>query len=482
MRHLIHCFRKLALLLPAVLLFSQPAAQAAGTPAVSDTEAKQIAFDAYTYGYSLITTEITRIQMSNVPRVEELRAPMGKFFHIRSYPPADYRGVSAANADTLYSVAWLDLSEPQVFTHPAIPDRFFTFELVDLWMTVKNSVGTNTGDDEAMTYLFTGPDWDGEVPEGMTHVSFPTRYMVILGRTYSTGTESDIAKVNALQDQYELVPLSSYGKPYEYEAPQVDPDPGFSMTKAPQKVILDMSTREYFNRMTQLMATAAPPAPQDEAILERMAKIGIVPGQPFDPSMLSPEVQSWLEDLPQLALQKFDTTWKELGTNINGWRVTRSGGVYGTDYTNRAAWAAYGWPSQLPSVSVYPTTYVDSSGQQLKGADNYTLTFPAGELPPVRAFWSITMYTIDSGLWFYPNPLGKQTVSPRNDLQFNEDGSLTLYFQHDSPGADMEANWLPAPEGPFALTLRMYWPKTNQPSILDGSWDPPAVVRTGAIE
>ena len=156
---------------------------------------RAIALDAYIYGYSLITTEVTRVQMSNVSKVEEIKAPTGTFFNIKGYPPATFRGVSATNADTLYSVAWLDLSEPQVFSHPEIKNRFFTFELVDLWMIVKNSVGTNTSGSKAMTYLFTGPGWKGTVPKGMTHISFPTRYICVLGRTYARDTQEDLAKV-----------------------------------------------------------------------------------------------------------------------------------------------------------------------------------------------------------------------------------------------------------------------------------------------
>jgi hypothetical protein len=329
-----------------------------------------------------------------------------------------------------------------------------------------------------MTYLFTGPGWKGTVPAGMTHISFPTRYMVILGRTYALDTKEDLAKVHALQAQYKVRPLSAYGKPYEFKAPPVNPNPGFSMTEKPQAVILALGTTGYFNLMTKLMGSAAPPAPEDAPLLARMAKIGIVPGQPFDPSKLDPAVQAALKDVPAMALKRM--TLDSLGgKNVNGWRVTLAGGRYGTNYLERGTWAALGWPSQLPNISVYPTTYVDSTGQKLSGANKYTLTFPKGQLPPVnpQAFWSITMYIIDDGLWFYPNPLNKLTVSPRDKLKYNQDGSLTLHFQHDSPGKDKEANWLPAPEGPFTLTLRMYWPNTTPPSILDGTWQPPAVQR-----
>ena len=473
-------FSRVAVLAGFALLLVGLAPAHAATGSLSPKEAQEIAVDAYIYGYSLVTTDITRVQMSNVSEVKELQAPTGTFFNIKGYPPATYRGVSATNADTLYSVAWLDLSEPQVFSHPEIKDRFFTFELVDLWMIVKNSVGTNTSGSKAMTYLFTGPDWKGTVPAGMTHISFPTRYMVVLGRTYALNTPEDLAKVHALQAQYKVVPLSAYGRPYTFKAPPVDSNPGFSMTDSPQKAIDGLGTTGYFNLMTRLMGTSAAPAREDAPMIARMAKIGIVPGKTFDPGKLDPAVQAALKDVPDIAVKRMTAAWEGLGKSVNGWRVTAVGGRYGTNYLERGAWATRGWPSQLPNVSVYPTVYVDGSGQKLGGANKYTLTFPKGQTPPVNplAFWSITMYeATPTGLWFYPNPINKLTVSPRDKLVYNADGSLTLYFQHETPGKDKEANWLPAPEGPFALTLRLYWPNTTKPSILDGSWDPPPVVQ-----
>lgn len=454
-------------------------ALAAPDKMLSPQEAKALAVEAYIYGYSLVTTEVTRMQMSNVPAIEQIRAPTGTFFNVPGYPPATYRGVSATNADTLYSGAWLDLSEPQVFTHPEINNRFFTFELVDLWMIVKDSVGTNTSGEKAMTYLFTGPNWQGEVPDGMTHLSFPTQYMMVLGRTYALNTPEDLAKVHALQAQYKVMPLSAYGKPYTFKAPPVNADPGFSMTEGPQSAILALGTEGYFNLLTRLMAGPAPAPAEDAPMLARMATLGIVPGQPFDASKLHPAVQAALADVPQLALKKMVAAWDSLGKDVNGWRVTTVGGRYGTDYLERGAWASSGWPSQLPHVSVYPTTSLDGNGHQLSGANKYTLTFAKDKMPPVNplAFWSLTMYFSDDGLWFYPNELNKLTVSPRDELVHNDDGSLTIYLQHESPGADKQANWLPSPEGPFATTLRLYWPNTEGPSILNGTWQPPGMVR-----
>jgi hypothetical protein len=452
--------------------------EAQGPKGLNTKEALEVAIDAYIYGYSLITSEVIRIQMSNVPKVEELRGPMGTFFNVKRYPPATYHVVSSPNADTLYSGAWLDLSEPQVFSHPEIKHRFFTFELADLWMVVKDSVGVNTSGSKAMTYLFTGPGWKGTVPAGMTHISFQTRYMFILGRTYALDTKKDLATVHALQARYKVVPLSAYGKSYTFKAPPVNPNPGVSMTEAPQKAILELGTAGYFNLMTRLMGSTAPPAPEDASTLARMARIGIVPGTPFDPGNLDPAVQAALKDVPAMAVKSMAAAYESLGRDVNGWRVTTVGGRFGTNYLERGAWALKGWPSQLPNVSVFPTTFVDSKGQQLWGAHQYTLTFPKGQLPPVNplAFWSITMYeNTPTGLWFHPNPLNKFTVSPRNRLKYNKDGSLTLYFQHEPPGSVKEANWLPAPKGPFALTLRLYWPNTKPPSILDGTWQPPGV-------
>ena len=312
----------------------------------------------------------------------------------------------------------------------------------------------------------------------MKQVKSPTRYMLILGRTYADGTEADYAAVNALQAQYKLVPLSSFGKPFTYKAPPVDPNPAFSMTEKPQAVIDAMDTSTYFNMMSRLMGGPAPPAAEDAPIVAKMAKIGLVPGQAFDMAKLDPAVQSALKDIGQVASQKIFAQKQTSGTRVNGWLVPAAAGSYGTDYLQRAFIAAFGWPANLAEDAVYPYAEQDSNGQPLTGANKYTLTFAKGQTPPVDGFWSITMYFDDGGLWFYPNPLNKFTVSMRDNPKPNADGSLTLYFQHDSPGKEKEANWLPAPKRPFTLMLRMYWPKESPPSILPpgkGTWQPPAV-------
>ncbi|MFO1406539.1 MAG: DUF1254 domain-containing protein [Steroidobacteraceae bacterium] len=467
--------KKLGLMLTSTLLATTAVPALAATAPLSTKEAVEIATDAYVYGYSLVTTDVTRIQMSNVAKAGMLQAPMNQFANVPRYPPGDYRGVSAPNADTLYSLAWLDLKEPQVFSHPDMGNRFHLFPMVDLWMTIFASPGSRTGDSKAANYLITGPGWKGTVPAGMKHISAATRYVVILGRTYADGTEADYKAVNALQAQYKITPLSAWGKPYTPPAATVDPNPGISMTDKPQAVILALGTEGYFNWMSKRMCTDSPAYPADAPALARFAKIGFEPCKPFSLAKLDPATQAALKNLPQVVLDKFVANQKSMGAVVNNWLITKGLGVYGTDYLKRAVVAAFGWPANLQEDAVYPYTLVDSQGKTLNGANKYTLTFAKGQTPPVDGFWSITMYMIDQGWWFVPNKLNKFTVSPRNNLKTNPDGSITLYFQTDSPGPDKESNWLPAPKGDFIPMLRMYWPKEKAPSILNGTWAPPKV-------
>jgi hypothetical protein len=457
-----------------------PSADADKASAEADAKVKEavdIATDAYIYGYSLVTTDVTRVQMTNVDKVEALRGPLNQFINVRRYPPGNYRGVSAPNADTLYSAVWIDLTEPKVFSHPDMGKRYFLFPMYDLWMTIFESPGTRTTGGKAANILLTGPGWKGEVPKGMRHYASETRYMLILGRTYADGTEKDYKAVNALQASLKITPLSAWGKPFTPKAPPVDPNPGISMTDKPQKVILDMGTKPYFDRMTQLMCKDAPPVVADVPMLVRIAKIGIEPCKPFDLAKLDPAVQAALKDLPQAALKKIGENKARFGQVADGWVISKGLGVYGTDYMKRAVVAAFGWPANLQDDAIYPYTETDSKGQKLNGANKYTLTFAKGQTPPVKGFWSVTMYEIDQGWWFVPNPFNKFTVSPRNKLQANADGSVTLYFQNESPGKSKEANWLPAPKGDFLLMMRMYWPSEAPPSIVDGTWKPPVVER-----
>ena len=343
---------------------AKPAATATGGTDAKTAEFARVALDAYIFGYSLITTEVTRVQMTNVTQRKGMQAPMGQFINVRRFPPVDYRGVSAPNADTLYSVAWVDVSLPQVFSHPDMGKHYFLFPMVNLWMSIFDSPGTRTKGSKAAVYLLTGPDWKGKVPPGMTHIRSSTRYIAILGRTHVNGSEQDFKAVNALQDRLRLESFDTWGsksqagktsqasKKAAPRAPQLDPNPGFSMMLAPQDAIAAMTPAAYFTMMTRLMCKDARPAPEDAPIMARMATIGIEPCKHFDMDKLSPDAQALLKDLPRLALDKISGAKALVSEEKNGWLISKGLGVYGTDYLKRAVTAAFGWPANLQADAV----------------------------------------------------------------------------------------------------------------------------------
>lgn len=452
--------------------------------ASAEPEAEMIdtARDAYVYGYSLMTNEVTRVQMTNVPDLSDpQKSPMNFPILVRRYPPANFRGVSSPNADTLYSIFWLDLNEPRIFSYPANGQRFFLHEIVDHWMIVSpNSPSSMTSGGQAGNVLFTGPGWNGKVPDDVTeHFSMKTRYMVILSRTYADGSEEDYKIVNSLQDKMKITPLSAWGTDYKLPSlpVQVNNNTGISMTDKPIDAILKLGGAGYFEKLAELMCDA-PPKEDDDKIVSRMASIGLKPCEHFDVNLLPKTVQDAIEKLPQEVLSSFGAGMGNFGEKTNGWTFTKGLGSYGTDYMKRAVIAAFGWPANRQEEAVYPFTTTDSEGESLVGSNSYTLTFESGREPPVSGFWSITMYEIDNGMWFVDNPLNKFTISPRDNLQRSDNGSIKLYLQPDSPGVENEANWLPSPDGkPFEVMLRMYGPNQKSPSIFDETWAPPKILK-----
>lgn len=438
---------------------------------VAPAEAKAIAEEAYIYGYPLVTMEFTRRVMTNTVKPEGAHAPMGQLLLMREYPNASFKDVTAPNADTLYSTAWLDLAkEPYVLSLPDLGDRYFLMPMLDGWTNVFEVPGTRTTGNKAQTYAITGPGWQGTLPVGVKQLKAPTNLVWILGRTYCTGTPEDYRACHAVMDKYSLVPLSSYGKPYSPPPGKVDPS--IDMKTAVREQVNRLAAAEYFQLLAQLMKDN-PPAKDDAPLVAKLAKIGIEPGKNFDTSKLSAEAAKELAAVPQAAVAKIMGHFKQAGTDESGWVFTTKTGLYGTNYVQRALITAIGLGANRPQDAVYPTSEVDAAGQPYSGANKYVLHFAKGQTPPVAAFWSVTMY--NGAYFFVDNPLNKYTVSPRNDLQFNADGSLDLYIQNQSPGKDKEANWLPAPRDKFILMMRLYHPTENRPSILDGTWQPPGV-------
>jgi hypothetical protein len=450
---------------------SKPA-EAPAPSGLTTAEATSIATDAYIYGYPLVTVEMTRRVSTNVEKQVGMRGPMGQFMNAASYPNAAYRDITAPNADTLYSQAWLDLSkEPYVLSLPDEKDRYFLMPMLDGWTTVFQVPGKRTTGTKAQKYLISGPGWTGTVPDGVTQYQSPTNMVSILGRTYCTGTPQDYAAVHAIQDQYKLVPLSSYGKPYTPPAGKVDPS--IDMKTPVREQVNNMNVSAYFNLLATLMKDN-PPTAEDAPIVARMAKIGIVPGQPFDSSKLDPAVVTAIQAVPKDAFGKIMGNFKDAGTMVNGWLFTTKTGIYGTDYLTRATITAIGLGANRPQDAVYPTSDVGTDGKPYDGAANkYVLHIDKGQMPPVNGFWSLTMY--NDQYFFVDNPLNRYTLSSRNKFVSNADGSVDMYLQSDSPGKAKEANWLPAPKGRFIPMLRLYWPKETPPSIIDGTWKIPAI-------
>jgi hypothetical protein len=430
------------------------------------------AIDAYIYGYPLVTVDMTRKFLTNYATVQGSRGPMGQLINLRSYPAVDDHAVTAPNADTLYTTAFIDVSrEPWVFSIPDMGDRYYLMPMLDGWTNVFQVPGKRTTGGKAQAYAITGPGWSGALPTGVTEYKSPTGIVWLIGRVYCIGTPDDYAKVHALQDKFSLVPLSSYGKPYT--PPPGEVDNALDMKTAVRDQVDAIGVNEYFTYLARLMKTN-PPTAADAPMVATMAKIGIVPGQDFDPSKLGAFDKEAIKGVPKLAQVKIMEYFKKAALPVNGWTyLTTDVGVYGTNYIQRALVTAIGLGANRPQDAIYPTSEKDAGGNAYDGNKNYVMHFDKGQFPPVNGFWSLTMY--DDKFFFVPNSLNRYTLSQRNKFVTNADGSVDLYLQADSPGKGKEANWLPAPKAKFIPMLRLYWPKETPPSIIDGSWKPPAI-------
>ncbi|CAN7746504.1 DUF1254 domain-containing protein [Bradyrhizobium sp. LjRoot220] len=429
-----------------------------------------LATDAYIFGYPLVTMEMTRRVFTNVAKPEATRGPMGQIVKVRSYPNASYRDVTAPNADTLYTTGFFDVGkEPWVLSIPDMKGRYALLPMLDGWTTVFQVPGKRTTGTAAQTYAITGPGWKGSLPAGVKEYKSPTSLVWLLGRIYCTGTPEDYAEVHKLQDEFKLVPLSSYGKPYT--PPEHTVDPSIDMKTAVREQVNRMDAVAYFRLLCRLMVDN-PPATADAPQLAKFARIGIVPGQEFDESKLKAD---FLKRVPEAAVDRIMLQFKvnKDMKDESGWGFTTKTGIYGTDYLMRALVTAIGLGANRPQDAVYPTSLKDADGRKYNGANKYVIRFAKGELPPALGFWSLTMY--DADYFFVNNPLNRYSISARQNLKSNPDGSTDLYIQKDSPGKDRESNWLPAPAGDFILMMRLYWPSEKNPSIINGSWKIPPV-------
>jgi hypothetical protein len=441
------------------------------TADIGPGEARDVGINAYIYLYPLVTMDVTRRQATNIePGKRPGFGPMNTFSHIREFPAADFKTVVRPNFDTLYSSAWLDLTGgPVVVSAGADPDgRYYELPMYDMWTDAFAVPGQRTTGTAAANWAVIPPGWQGTLPVGVDRIDAPTPYVWIIGRTQTNGP-SDYPAVHQIQDAFGLTPLSHWGD----QAPPATAaiDPGTDMATPPLEQVNGMSAEAFFDYGLGLRRLH-PPHPTDWSLAAQMRRLGLTPGARF--ADLDPDVRSVLHDVPGAAMQAMQQAFPRLAKVMNGWQMNiDTMGVYGNFYVKRAVVAMVGLGANSPEDAVYPILLADADGSPLVGDNDYVLHFDKTELPPVHAFWSVTMY--DAEGFQVANSLDRFAIGDRDPLEYNPDGSLDLYLQHQSPGAGKEANWLPAPQGPLGVTMRLYSP---QAPVLNGTWAPPAVRRT----
>ena len=433
----------------------------------SAEEAQAIAQEAYIYLYPLILMDITRKQLTNLdPKTNPLGGPGNAFTHLRAFPPADARTVVRPNFDTLYSSAWLDLTRGPVIVSTAdTGGRYFMLPMLDMWTDVFAVPGKRTNGTGAANFVLVPPGWTGKLPRGVERIDAPTPYVWIIGRTQTNGVK-DYETVHKFQDGYKITRLPDWGKTLRKVQQKIDPS--VDTKTEPLRQVNAMPALQYFKYGAELMKQN-PPHVTDWSILARMKRIGLEPGKRFDGSKVSADV---LSKGTAAGLKLMQEKIPTIARVTNGWQMnTDTMGVYGNYYLKRAIVALVGLGANQVDDAIYPLNISDADGKPVMAENKYVLHFDKDELPPVGAFWSLTMY--DAEGFQVANPLNRFSIGDRDALKFNNDGSLDLYIQNENPGPDKESNWLPAPKsGKLGLTLRLYAPK---PQVADGRWNPPAI-------
>jgi hypothetical protein len=452
-------------LMLACLLLSMPAqARAEGE--------KQIAEEAYVYAFPMLMNYGTLFAFNVDAGSKEYKGPFNVLTNeARVFTPADTTVVTP-NSDTPYSFVTMDLrAEPFVICVPEIEeDRYYSIQIIDMYTFNFGYVGSRTTGNGAGCFAITGPGWKGETPAGIAQ-TFPseTEFAIALFRTQLFGSK-DIENVREIQADYVAQPLSSFLK-----QPAPPAAPAIAWPTFEKKRTMEEEPFGYLNFLLQF----APSVAAETALRERFATIGIEPGKSFDVSPNSLWTKAELKLAVVEGFEKIEKAREALGRKVNGWSISDFEGSragYAGDWTKRAAIADAGIYANDAVEALYPMLLADSEGQKPDGSKGrYTLTFPADGLPPVDAFWSVTMYDGRTQL-LVSNPIDRYLInSPMlPDLAKNPDGSLTIHIQKDSPGADAESNWLPAPDGPIYLVMRLYRPKAE---ALEGKWSPPPLVR-----
>ena len=438
---------------------------------VTPAQARAIAKEAYIYANPVVDSYRVIHGYFLDPEDPEFKAPLNEIKNISRVYTHEDKAVQTPNSDTPYSWLGLDLrSEPIVLSVPEIEkDRYFSIQLIDLYTHNFAYIGSRTTGNEGGHFLIAGPGWKGEIPETITTVFRPeTELMLAVYRTQLFNPD-DLEKVKAIQAGYKVQPLSAFlGKPAPEAAPPID----FIEPVSQEKLRESPTVFEQLNFVLHF----CPTHPSEEELMKRFAKLKIGASMVFDWDSFSPKIQAAIGEGIGDAWAEFGELKKKADAGEIG-----SGDAFGTrehlenNYLYRMAAAVLGIWGNSEEEAIYPSYYVDADGEKLDGANRYTLRFAPDQLPPVEAFWSLTLYELPASL-LAENPLDRYLLnSPMlDDFVRDDDGGITLYLQHESPDKDKEPNWLPAPAGPFSAILRLYWPKEK---ALDGTWKLPPLNR-----
>lgn len=437
---------------------------------LTEQEIQDTATEAYLYLYPLVLMDVSRRNSTghamgtDSPKFQE-----NQLRHSRAFPDAKFRNFVRPNFDTLYSIAWLDLSKgPLMLSTPDTGKRYYLIQLLDMWTDTFAVPGTRTTGNKAAVFAIIPPDWTGKIPDQCIPIKAPTPHIWLLGRIQTNGKE-DYQNVNKLQDEFKLYPLNAQNAvsstpPEDSAVPKIDSkiEPMFQVNRMPGLT--------FFSYATSLMKNN-PPHLSDWSILARMKRIGLEAGKKIDSS--DEVIRKALEEAPEKALLLMKAQQEAPQEAVNGWKIKTDLGVYGNSYRKRAVIAMIGIGANQPEDAIYPINIADADGAVPEGGKKYSLHFSKSEIPPVNAFWSITMY--DSEGYQVPNSINRYAIGDRDHLKYNEDGSLDIYIQPDSPGKEKESNWLPAPrEGRLGITMRLYAPK---PAVLNRTWQAPPLCK-----
>ncbi|MGH6689556.1 MAG: DUF1254 domain-containing protein [Gammaproteobacteria bacterium] len=447
-----------------------------GSGLVHEGEAYVSGMESYVYGYPLVMMDVTRevLTAAPAPDSEGTAAPINQLAKMPHYVSPDFKNVVRISLNSLWTTGWVDLEkEPIVLSVPDTKGRYYVFSMMNMWTDVFGSAGKRTTGTGPGNFLIAGPNWTGTAPVDVKQTfRSSTRYAWVLGQTQANGPD-DFAAVNAIQAEYRLTPLSAWGKPYTPPA-NVPVDDRVDVASTPPDQVARMDAGTFFNRLAMAMKDNLPYA-ADGPALEKLKKLGIEPGKPFDIAEVDPKIAEGLNKaVKEVQIKMAEDVTKV--KNVNGWINMLNLGRYGTDYNTRAGVAYMGLGADQREDTVYPTAYVDADDKPLDSANKYVMHFEKDQLPPTNATWSVSQYR---GNFYERNALNRYAIAPWMPLEFNVDGSLDIYLQAESPGPDKESNWLPTPPGRFNLTPRNYFPKE---AAYDSSYKVPAVRKVDETE